>query len=56
MEECIEGLDNAQQAIVQMVSDFSKYLAAILRVVRAKVMDLSAKLNLTMIGREPNLN
>ena len=48
MEERIEGLDDAQQAIVKMVSNLSEDLRATLVVVRAEVADLSAKLNLTM--------
>ena len=48
MEERVEGLDNAQLAIVQMVSDLSKDFRESLRMVRAEVADLDTKLNLTM--------
>ena len=48
MEEHVEGLDNAQKAIIQMVSEMSEYLRTTLGMVRAKVADLRARLNLTI--------
>ena len=47
-KERAEGLDNAQLAIVQMVSELSKDFRESLRMVRAEVVDLDTKLNLTM--------
>ena len=48
IEEHVEGLDNAQQVIVQMVLEMSEDLRAAFRVVTAKVADLSVRLNITM--------
>ena len=48
MEEYVEGLYNAQLAIVQMVSDLSEDFRESLRMARAKVADLDTRLNLTM--------
>lgn len=41
-------LDNPQKLFMQMIDDLSKYFLVALNVVRAKITDVSAKLNLTM--------
>ena len=48
MEERVEALDNAQQGIIHMVSDFSKELRTTLVVVKVEVANLSTRLNLNM--------
>ena len=48
MNEWIEGLDNVNQVIIQMVLEMSEDLRVTVGVVGTEVADLSARLNLTM--------
>lgn len=48
MEEYVEGLNNARKDIVQMVFRMSEDITTTLEVIRAVVVDLSTKLNLTI--------
>lgn len=48
IKEHVGGLNNSQKVISQMISEISKDVKAALNVVKAKVADLSVRLNLTM--------
>lgn len=50
VEERVEELDSSQKAIIQMVIDLSEDFRAALDVVGIEIVDISARLNLTMRG------
>lgn len=48
MEEHVKDLDNSEKVIVQMASDFFEDVKVVFDMVRATIMDLTARLNLIM--------
>ncbi|KAA0057471.1 uncharacterized protein E5676_scaffold216G001550 [Cucumis melo var. makuwa] len=48
MEECVNELDNSQKTLLEMINDMSEDFRATLDVVRNKIADVNARLNLTI--------